>query len=118
MNTLPNTLGYPGPNSTKEDWINYSDIIIKISKDILSKIDLILIDGRFRVACSLKCFNIIDDNCIILFNDFLNRDKYHVLLDFYNVIDKTSSNTMAVLTKKKCAHPSNELIKKYEVLAD
>lgn len=118
MNSIHNTLGYPGPNSTKEDWINYSDIITKISKDISSKIDLVLIDGRFRVACSLKCFDIINDNCIILFNDFFTRDKYHVLLDFYNVIDKTSSNTMAVLTKKKCAPPCNELIRKYEVLAD
>jgi hypothetical protein len=118
MNSVPNTLGKPGPNSKKEDWIKYSDIIRKISKDISSKIDLVLIDGRFRVACCLKCFNIINDNCVILFNDFLTRDKYHVLLDFYNVKDKTNSNTMAVLTKKKCSPPSNELIKKYEVLAD
>ena len=118
MNSVPNTLGKPGPNSKKEDWIKYSDVIRKISKDISSKIDLVLIDGRFRVACCLKSFNIINDNCIILFNDFLNRDKYHVVLDFYNVIDKTTSNTMAVLTKKKCAPPSNELIRKYEVLAD
>lgn len=117
MDTLPNTLGNPGPNSKKEDWINYSDVIIKIPKDISSKIDLILIDGRFRVACCLKCFNIINDNCIILFNDFFNRDKYHIVLDFYNVIDKTNSNTMAVLTKKNCDPPSNELIKKYEVIS-
>jgi hypothetical protein len=50
MKTLPNTWGYPGPNSNQNDWIKYSNIVKTLDNDLLSKLDLILIDGRFRVA--------------------------------------------------------------------
>lgn len=110
MKTKPNNWGYPGENSTKEDWIKYSNVICEINY----KVDLILIDGRFRVACCLKCFDNIDNNCYIVFDDFLNRPQYHIVLDYYNIIDKTVDNRMVILRKKNCESPSIELIKKYE----
>ena len=42
-----------------------------LSKTEQDSIDLVFIDGRFRVACCLKCYDIINDNCLIGFDDFL-----------------------------------------------
>lgn len=74
MDTIPNKWGAPGPKATKQQKINYSSHIKKLNKNLQQKIDLVFIDGRFRVACCLKCFDVINDNCFIAFDDFLNKN--------------------------------------------
>jgi hypothetical protein len=111
-------LGYPGSNSKLEDWILYSDSLKNIDKNIQEKIDLILIDGRFRVACCLKCHKIINNDCIILFNDFMYRKNYHEVLNYFSIIDKTIDNSMVALKKKPNLIPSDKLIQKYESIKD
>lgn len=116
MNTKPNSWGYPGPNSTDIQHINYSNHIRNITEAEQKSIDLILIDGRFRVACCLKCFDIINLDCLIAFDDFLNRPQYHVVLDYFDIVDKTTDNKMVILQKKKCIDCIPiELIQKYEL---
>ena len=61
MDTRPNSWGVPGSKATKQQKINYSNHMINLSKEEQDKIDLILIDGRFRVACCLKCYDIINE---------------------------------------------------------
>jgi len=115
MNAQKNNWGYPGPKSNIHDWKNYSDQLVKMDPELQKDIDLILIDGRFRVACCLKCFDIINDNCLIIFDDFLDRqDQFGVVLDYYDIVEKTNDNKMAILKKKNCNSPSSELIKIYE----
>jgi hypothetical protein len=119
MNTLPNTWGHPGPNSTPIQHINYSNHIRNISEEEQASIDFILIDGRFRVACCLKCFDIINPNCLIAFDDFLNREHYHIVLDYYDIIEETIDNRMVILQKKKNINsiPTN-IINKYEIIVN
>lgn len=118
MNNQPNTWGYPGPNSTQIQSINYSNYIRKLTESEQKSIDLILIDGRFRVACCLKCFDIINKDCLICFDDFLDRKAYHVVLDYYDIVENTSDNRMAILQKKKGVDfIPKELIQKYELIA-
>ena len=81
MNVIHNTYGHPGPLCTPKQRANYSEKIVVIGDDA-KLVDLLLIDGRFRVACALKAFNVISDNCRVVFDDFLNRPAYHVVLDF------------------------------------
>ena len=119
MNVQPNTLGYPGPNSTQAQCINYSNYIRKLTLEQQKSIDLILIDGRFRVACCLKCFDIINTDCFIVFDDFLDRPQYHVVLDYYDIVENTIDNRMVVLQKKKCIDfVPEKLIQKYELIAN
>ena len=54
-------------------------------------IDLVFIDGRFRVACCLKCYK----NCVIAFDDFLNREYY------FDIVEKTVDNRMVILTTRR-----------------
>jgi len=111
--------GGPGRTCTYEEKIRYSDSIWAIGLLESQSLDMILIDGRFRVACALKCFEVILDNCVVLFDDFLNRPQYHIVLQFYEVVEQTAEKTMAVLRKKAgVAAPSSELILKYELIAD
>jgi protein O-GlcNAc transferase len=117
MDTQPRTWGSPGPKSTKQQHINYSEQIKLISKDEQKNIDLVFIDGRFRVACCLKCFDVINDDCLIIFDDFLNRKHYHVVLKYYDIVEKTIDERMVVLKKKKnISSIPKELIKKYELI--
>ena len=118
MNTQPDTWGNPGPNSTQIQHINYSNYIRKLKESEQKSIDLILIDGRFRVACCLKCFDIINPDCLICFDDFLNRPQYHVVLDYYDIVENTTDNRMVILQKKKSVDfIPEELIQKYELIA-
>jgi protein O-GlcNAc transferase len=96
MDVRSNSWGHPGPNCSREQKIDYSSHIEYLSKEEKKAIDLILIDGRFRVACCLKCFNEINNECFIIFDDFLNREEYHVVLDYYFIVEKTEDETMVV----------------------
>ena len=115
MDTKPDTWGNPGKNATNIQKINYSNQITKLSKEEQDSIDLVLIDGRFRVACCLKCYDIIKDNCLIAFDDFLNRSGYHIVLEYFDIIEKTQDNRMVILKKKKNVNIPKELIEKYEL---
>jgi len=98
-------------NIRRLEKLQYTNPKIKIKSKL---IDLILIDGRFRVACCLHCYNIIDKNTCIIFDDFLNRPEYHIVLDYYDIIEKTSDNIMVILKKKDRDPPSVDLKSKYE----
>lgn len=116
METKPNTWGNPGKNATGIQKINYSNHITKLSKEEQDSIDIILIDGRFRVACCLKCHDVIKDDCFIAFDDFLNRPKYHIVLKYFDIIEKTQDKRMVILIKKKNVNIPKELIEKYELI--
>lgn len=118
MNTQPNSWGNPGPKSTKAQRKNYSNYLRNLTPSEQQQIDLILIDGRFRVACCLKCFDVINPDCLIAFDDFLNRPHYHIVLDYFDIVKKTPDNRMVILKKKKNIKVvPEELIKKYELIA-
>lgn len=125
MDTKPNTWGRPGKNATNRQKANYSDHIRSISNNSnkiafvrgsneAKDIDLVFIDGRFRVACCLKCYDVIKDDCLIAFDDFLNRPHYHVVLEYFDIIEKTQDNVMVILRKKKDRNIPKKLIKEYE----
>ena len=119
MKTKPDNWGNPGNDASDEEMVNYSNYLRNIGIDNSKNIDMILIDGRFRVACCLKAFDLIHEDCIIIFDDFLSRPQYHVVLEYFNVVDKTQDNQMVVLKKNKnISQIPIELIQKYELIKD
>ena len=119
MDTRPNTGGNPGKNSTFTQWINYSNQLSNLTKDEQGLIDILFIDGRFRVACCLKSFSLISSDCVVVFDDFLNRRQYHVVLDYYDILEKTVDERMVILKKKKnILSIPEDIIKKYEFIRD
>src|SRR5690606_18853321 len=74
--------GYPVSKESIELVPNYSNSIFNTLD--AGKIDTVLIDGRFRVACVLSVIlNITSNkNTTILIHDFWNREKYHRVLKY------------------------------------
>tara|TARA_B100001094_G_scaffold75673_1_gene72067 strand:- start:858 stop:1565 length:708 start_codon:yes stop_codon:yes gene_type:complete len=118
IQSLPNTWGIPGKNATDIQKQNYSNKIRNLSKEDKDTINLILIDGRFRVACCLKCYDIIKDDCLIAFDDFLNRKYYHTVLDYFDIVEKTIDNRMVILKKKINTSIPINIIEKYALVHD
>ncbi|PID42422.1 MAG: hypothetical protein CSB48_10150 [Proteobacteria bacterium] len=83
--------GYPEPGNDPDLFAAYSSSVFD-SIDRKS-IDLVLVDGRFRVACILKIILSCHDNqqLNILIHDFWNRQQYHVVLKYLDVIKKVDS---------------------------
>lgn len=99
MPIYKNRFGTPTNEATKEMFLDYISSFSKLTNEEQKQIDLIMIDGRFRVACCLHVLTIINDNQTIMFDDFLNRNYYHVVLKYCDIIEKGS--TMIILRKKK-----------------
>ena len=91
-------------------YVKSIDLYFKKNK----KIDLILIDGRFRVACCLNLLNfknaIIKKKINILLDDYLLRKHYHILNKYYKI---KSLGRMAILQPKRKDFKINYLLKKY-----
>ena len=111
IKTRSKNLGYPGKDCKPEDMKKYSDIKIP------TETDLVLIDGRFRVACCLKLIGQINEKCIVVFDDFLDRPQYHIVLDYFTIIEQTDNKSLVVLQWKVGSVPSLELIAKYECIS-
>jgi hypothetical protein len=107
---------YPGPKSTYSDWIKYSRAIANLDTEAANNIDLFLINGRFRVACLLNCFSVMNDNAVVLFDDFQKRKQYHIVLDYFSIIEHGIN--MVVLKKKSVVGPPIQIIRKYESIHD
>lgn len=74
--------------------------------------DLILIDGRFRVACLLFIFSILKKKKFktnIILDDYFNRPHYSVLKNFYRI---KKVGRMAIL-KPKVKKFDKNLLNKY-----
>ncbi|MEB3188446.1 MAG: hypothetical protein VKP72_13520 [bacterium] len=58
------------------------------ARSLQEKPDLVLIDGRFRVASFLYSLISAEIGTPILFDDFIDRPEYHVVLDFCEMTEK------------------------------
>lgn len=112
MKVQPNNWGYPDPNGDRSVWPEYSNAIDKIDA---TSLNLILIDGRFRVACALKVYQAISDDCLVIFDDFLDRPHYHDILKYYEIIESTANRSMAILKKKPGQQIDATILSKYQI---
>lgn len=75
--------GTPKFRSDQAKWLNYT---IGFWPGGPKDIDLVLVDGRFRLCTALLALLYLE-NGIFLFHDFINRAYYHPLLKYVNVMD-------------------------------
>ncbi len=110
LNARPNTYGFP-INAEPIMMEKYSSIIKKYKK---YQFDLILIDGRFRVACALICHSYINNNCKVIVDDIKDRPYYNEIYNYYDKIEEAGRMVVFIKKQNKLNNtPSNELIKKY-----
>nr|WP_299170434.1 hypothetical protein [uncultured Allomuricauda sp.] len=85
--------GYPVNDSSKHLFPKYSSSIFETLDS--ENLDAFFIDGRFRVACVLSVILQISSfdisNKTILVHDFWNREHYHAVLNYLEVIDRVDT---------------------------
>lgn len=91
--------GYPAQSAeeSKGAWYLYSQAISMADKQF----DVVLVDGRFRVACLLNTF-ISNPAAKVLIHDFFDpghHRAYRVLLEVAEVVDRV--DTLAALKRKE-----------------
>ncbi len=90
--------GAPKDKYPRWDWLNYHEQVWELMPH--TDFDLILIDGRFRVACLcqslLRCEN---REVVFLVHDFWDRPQYHDILKLCALVDR--ADTLAVFKRKR-----------------
>ena len=102
--------GTPVDKLSIDSWKNYS-------MNYSSEFDLVLIDGRFRVACLL---NIIlkKGNPIILFHDFNNRPEYHIVKQFCTILESIDTLVVLKINNNNDLNKISMLYKNYSLNSD
>jgi hypothetical protein len=72
---------FPGKNSNLDDWKKYFQ---SYKKEYNA--DVILIDGRFKVATAMDIFDKIRDDTIVLIHEYFERPSYFILEEYYDYI--------------------------------
>ncbi|MCP4545247.1 MAG: hypothetical protein GY835_02135 [bacterium] len=106
--------GNPKDKAKMHLWPNYSLGVFTEHGNY----DLVLVDGRFRVACTLNSILNTPDNCTIVIHDFWNRPEYHIVLRYLEVKDR--ADTLGVFGKRDNidVQEVQSLIKVYQYLPD
>ena len=99
--------GNPGKETNIEMWKKY---IQSYKKEYNA--DIILIDGRFRVACGLDIFNKIRNDTIVLIHDYINRKNYHILENYYLKLEEWDS-LIAFIKRPNISFIPTEIYNKY-----
>lgn len=66
-----------------------------------SKPDVVLIDGRFRVACFLTCLKNADPGTVILFDDYGDRPHYHIVAELLPAARLTERMAVFVVPERR-----------------
>lgn len=74
--------GWPSNEDYKYKWPDYSQSIFTLLFRACARPDLILINGRFRIACFLTSLAYSSRGARILFDDYYDRPHYHVVERF------------------------------------
>lgn len=80
--------------------------------------DVVLVDGRFRVACALETVLQSAGDTKIAFHDFWKRPQYHVVLPFVDCIHRV--DTLAVFKRLTPfnASAATQLLERYRTALD
>lgn len=79
---------------------------------------LVLIDGRFRVACFLATLLNARVGTPILFDDYLDRSHYHVVERFCSVAEMRGRMALFIATRQFSLSEAVETLLEYSLVAD
>jgi hypothetical protein len=74
--------GYPVDNAMIANWPSYYSGPWRVVREAGLQPDLVLVDGRFRVACFLYSMLQMQPGSTLLWDDYTNRSEYHVVERF------------------------------------
>jgi hypothetical protein len=100
--------GYPKYEERNGDFDEYIDAIAEFPN-----FDVILVDGRWRIACALKALDYIRDDTIVFLHDVNSKRPYYKRLfdeetGWYDVVENSSS-LIALKRRKNRTRPSKNV---------
>ncbi|MDB4720525.1 hypothetical protein OAF65_02310 [Verrucomicrobiales bacterium] len=87
----------------------------------VAEIDLVLIDGRFRVASFFSCYLNLNKGAKIIFDDYTDRPFYHIVEEFVGAPEKINSRQALFVIKEisnELRAELNKCIDKFEYVFD
>lgn len=87
--------GYPIDESMWKQWHRYPVLPWEYCHEHRLSPDVVLIDGRFRVACFLATCMAVAKATTVMFDDFVGRPHYHTVLEMFPDVEYVG-NRMAV----------------------
>jgi len=90
-------MGGPGKEAPRHKWPSYAQT--PWAHIETARLDLVLIDGRFRVACALQAALRCASETAIVIHDFWNRPAYHGILPFFEELGRCE--TMGVFRVRR-----------------
>ena len=93
--------GAPVGDASRSRWPSYHEAVWNDAAT--AGTDLVLVDGRFRVACAMAALARCQPHTILLFHDFWNRTPYHPVLAFTDWLG--SCDSLAILRRKAAIDP-------------
>ena len=82
------------------------------------KADVILIDGRFRVACFLFSLLHAKKNSLIIFDDYINRSQYHVVEEVLKYYQKCGRQAIFKVPHMYNKELAQELLNNFKYVFD
>lgn len=89
--------GKPTDVAQKYTWYAYHSDVWKLLDS--KALDVVFVDGRFRMACALQAAARVRDNCLVVVHDFWRRERYSRILEHFDTVDRVDQ--LAVLRVKK-----------------
>tara|TARA_R110002020_G_scaffold73661_3_gene189000 strand:- start:307 stop:1134 length:828 start_codon:yes stop_codon:yes gene_type:complete len=86
----------------KENYKNYIAAPEKIKENYgVDKYDVVFIDGRVRECCAESILPYLHEDSVVFLHDFIDREDYSVIFDWYDEIERSEEDNSLVVLKKK-----------------
>jgi len=106
--------GRPKTYSYRNNFIDYIGAVWQFNL----KADLILIDGRFRVACFLNSLINAEEGSVIIFDDYTNRPYYHIVEEILPRFDECGRQAVFKVPKQFDINLAKNLLDKFTYVFD
>ncbi|MEJ5113083.1 O-linked N-acetylglucosamine transferase, SPINDLY family protein [Erwinia billingiae] len=112
--------GHPVDDTYKHKFPLYSEAILQHADSF----DLILVDGRFRVACTLNAISHTlatqhdEGQTMIFIHDFWDRQNYHSVLEFLDVVERVDTAGVFKLKNKIDRAKLKQMLNKFKFIAE
>jgi hypothetical protein len=92
LDARPGDFGNPGKGASKVNMEKYSSQLLNHAD---SDFDVVLVDGRFRVACALSfVIKELPASSRLVIHDFFDRPHYHLVTKFFTEIERAGTSVV------------------------
>ncbi len=112
IDAKPSTWGHPGPAATEQAKRSYSEQLLLHPR---TDFDVVLVDGRFRVACALSfVLKRLPSHSKLYFHDFFDRPGYHAILPFFTIFERGDTGVVLQARQDLTAAEWKDIDRLYE----